>query len=223
MFGNVLLERCQMLKLGQKMSHKTILDIKTAEITEKRSRFISCIAPVDSEDAALKFISNIKNKHRDARHNVYAYALSGGCYKYSDDGEPQGTAGPPILEIIKSKQLLNCVIVVTRYFGGILLGTGGLVRAYSQAAKLVISKSKIVELVQYQGISFSCDYKNYDRICMLIQAENGIISKSDFLENIQLEFYIPAESSDEIVNKFKGFGIDPIKIVFLDKKYMSIN
>ncbi|MBO4353463.1 MAG: YigZ family protein, partial [Clostridia bacterium] len=117
---------------------RTVGKAASAEIVEKKSVFIGYAAPVSSEAEAREFVASIKKKHADARHNVSAYIVSGGIMHSSDDGEPSGTAGVPVLEVIKKSGVINTVVVVTRYFGGILLGAGGLVRAYSAAAKAAI-------------------------------------------------------------------------------------
>ena len=116
-------------------AYQTIAEVAEAEIVEKRSRFIGRIAPVGTEEEALAFIAEVKAAHRMARHNVYAYVLRGGRIRYTDDGEPAKTAGMPTLEVVQHAGLEDVAVVVTRYFGGILLGTGGLVRAYGQATK----------------------------------------------------------------------------------------
>ncbi len=132
-----------MIKIDNK--YKTVKDCANAEIIEKRSRFIAYVRPVDTEDGALEYLNHIKQKHRDARHNVYAYIIrENNTMRYSDDGEPGGTAGMPVLDMIKKEGLCDIIIVVTRYFGGVLLGTGGLVHAYSAAAKAGINAAGIV-------------------------------------------------------------------------------
>ena len=122
-------------------SYNTILTPGTDEIVEKKSRFIGYAQPVSSEEEAYAFVESVKKKHYDARHNCHAFAIGkeNTLYRFSDDGEPQGTAGKPILEVISGNQVTDICIVVTRYFGGTLLGTGGLVRAYTEAAKLALA------------------------------------------------------------------------------------
>jgi len=128
------------------MQYKTISKEATVEMEEKKSRFIANVKPVSSEEEALEFINNIRAKYWDATHNVYAYYISGEniIQRFSDDGEPSGTAGMPVLEVIKRMELKDLVVVVTRYFGGILLGASGLVRAYSKSAALGIEAAGIV-------------------------------------------------------------------------------
>ena len=118
--------------------YTTILDRAEDEFVERKSRFIGAIAPVETEEEALDFIAQIKHQHRDATHNTYAYVLKNGVKRYSDDGEPQGTAGVPMLDCLEKEGLVDVAVVVTRYFGGILLGAGGLVRAYSHGAKIAV-------------------------------------------------------------------------------------
>ena len=132
--------------------------------TEKKSEFIGYAAHVETEEEAIEFIARIRHKHGDARHNVYAYLLRSGAARYSDDGEPQGTAGVPVLETIKKGGFSDAVIVVTRYFGGILLGAGGLVRAYTAAAKAACDDARVVCLEELVEIRVECSYNEYQRL-----------------------------------------------------------
>ena len=130
----------------------------SAELIERKSVFIGHAKPVKTDEEALEFIKKIKEKHADATHNVYAYYLrSGAMARYSDDNEPQGTAGPPVLEVIKKSGCDDCAVVVTRYFGGILLGAGGLVRAYAAAAGIALEAAHIVTYEEYSVFTLSCD------------------------------------------------------------------
>ena len=142
-----------------KERYRTVMKEATDEIVEKRSRFIASVKPVETEEDALEFLESLKKKHWDARHNVYAYVLEkDNIQRYSDAGEPAGTAGVPVLDYIKKEGLTNIVVVVTRYFGGILLGTGGLVHAYSKAAKAGVQAAEPTEMVLCQKIDIFCDY-----------------------------------------------------------------
>ncbi len=132
---------------------------------EKKSEFIGYISPVKNEDEAIDFINKIRKKHPDATHNCYAYILAGTeIARFSDDGEPGGTAGMPILEVIKREGLSGVCIVVTRYFGGILLGAGGLVRAYAKGAKIAIDKAGICTLQPFYEFTLKCDYSEHEKI-----------------------------------------------------------
>ena len=146
-------------------SYKTVKCRTSAEFTEKKSVFIGYISPVPNEEAAKEFISEIKKKHADATHNVFAYILEGTeIARFSDDGEPSGTAGMPVLAGITGEELCGVCIVVTRYFGGTLLGAGGLVRAYAKAAKMAIDTAGICEFRPYTVFSLTVDYSHYEKI-----------------------------------------------------------
>ena len=144
-------------------AYKTIAAPAEAEIVEKKSRFIGQIAPVSTEEEALAFIAEVKAAHRMARHNVYAYVLRGGRVRYTDDGEPAKTAGMPTLEAIQHAGLEDVAVVVTRYFGGILLGTGGLVRAYTDATKAAIEAADIVTVSVCVDIVLEVPYGLYEQ------------------------------------------------------------
>ncbi len=174
----------------------------TAELTEKRSRFIASMTPVADAAAASEFIASVKSEHRDARHNVYAYALKDGrTIRYSDDGEPQGTAGQPILKVISSFDVCDCAIVVTRYFGGILLGTGGLQRAYSAAARLSLERAEIVHMKLHRRAVISCGYELYGSIASLIGGCGGIINDSVFAESVQIDVSIPHDLAEHFAKQ----------------------
>ena len=166
----------------------------SAELVEKKSVFIGYASPVSDEAEALEFVAKIKKKHADARHNVYAYMLrDGACARYSDDGEPQGTAGIPVLDIIRKGGFSDAVIVVTRYFGGILLGAGGLVRAYSAAAKMAVDAAGIVVYDVFCVFTLSCSYQDHGKLSPLLARSGLIIDGIDYAENVTLTLAIPEE------------------------------
>lgn len=162
----------------------TIDGESTAEYNEKHSRFIATCFFCESEAEASEIIAAQKSKYWDARHNVYAYVLQNGTARFSDDGEPHGTAGMPILEVIKGSGITNILVVVTRYFGGILLGTGGLVRAYSTSARDAIAAVQRVLMCECCEYEIDCDYGNYDRLVRLISDINGMIQNTDFTDKV---------------------------------------
>lgn len=140
-------------------SYKTVKKPAFAEFTEKKSRFIGYICPVKTEEEAIDFVNSIRKKHPDARHNVYAYCVrENNISRFSDDGEPSGTAGIPVLDTIKKRDITDVALVVTRYFGGILLGGGGLVRAYGRAASEAISEAECVKMVYSSVYRINTDY-----------------------------------------------------------------
>ena len=162
------------------------------EFTVKHSRFIGYIKPVTTQEEAVEFINSKKSKHWDATHNVYAYILRDRqIRRYSDDGEPQGTAGIPVLDVLQKEGLTDCVVVVTRYFGGILLGGGGLVRAYSHAAKLAVDASGVIKMSMCVRAECECDYGYYGRLASLIPECGGTIENSDFTESVKVTFTMP--------------------------------
>ena len=161
--------------------YKTVQKRAFDEFVEKKSRFIGYIAPVETEEEAISFINEIRTKHRDATHNVYAYSLRAGQVKRaSDDGEPQGTGGVPMLNVLNGNELVDVCCVVTRYFGGTLLGVGGLVRAYTEGAKIAVAAGGIKTMAESADVLVRCDYGLYGKIEHFI-SEHGIrIVASDF-------------------------------------------
>lgn len=173
----------------------TIKECGCDEFVEKRSRFIGYSKPVKTQDEAVEFINEIKSKHWDATHNVYAYVLSDGqIMRYSDDGEPQGTAGVPVLDVIKKSDVTDIVVVVTRYFGGVMLGAGGLVRAYSHGASLAVAAGKPVTMSLCHNCIVSCSYNQYGKVSALVPSNGGVIDDSQFGEGVDIIFHIPEDN-----------------------------
>lgn len=171
------------------------------EIVEKKSRFIASLAPVRDEEEALSFISSIKKKYCDARHNCYAY-IAGENDQFihsSDDGEPAHTAGRPMMDILQKEDLHNVCVVVTRYFGGILLGTGGLVRAYSDALKAAIAEAEIYELQPYLTIHVACDYKAHGKIANYAATEDYKITDIIYNEAVEFNLLIKPDDKDMVL------------------------
>lgn len=162
------------------------------EFVEKRSRFIGYIKPVTTEKQALEFINSIRSKHWDATHNVYAYVLrEQNTCRYSDDNEPQGTAGMPVLDVIRKSGITDVCIVVTRYFGGILLGGGGLVRAYSHSASLAVEAAGMIEMCVCSMCSLDCTYNQYGKLSSLIPENSGVVDDTQFSDKVTMKFHIP--------------------------------
>ncbi|MBQ7548707.1 MAG: YigZ family protein [Clostridia bacterium] len=177
------------------LEYRTVKKEASAEFVEKRSRFIGYIKPVRSREEADSFIADIRSKHWDATHNVYAYVLrEGQIRRYSDDGEPQGTAGIPVLDVLLKEELCDCAVVATRYFGGILLGGGGLVRAYSHTSRIAVDAGGIVTMRLCSVLRINCDYGFYGKLAPLIADCGGSPGKSDFAENVTTVFSIPVEN-----------------------------
>ena len=179
---------------GVRVQYRTVRGAASAEFVEKRSRFIGYISPASTQEEAAQFINSIRSKHWDATHNVPAYILrEGNICRFSDDGEPQGTAGMPALNVLQKEGLTDCALVVTRYFGGILLGGGGLVRAYSHAAKLAVDAGGIVTRALCNLVRVRCDYNFYGRLASLIPEQGGIIENTAFEDAVTVDFRIPQE------------------------------
>ena len=158
-----------------------------SEYTEKKSVFFGYAAPVSTEEEAIAFVKRIKEKHSDARHNVYAYVLrENNAQRFSDDGEPHGTAGLPLLDTLRKQSITDAVIVVTRYFGGILLGTGGLVRAYSTAAKDATVDAGVVSYVLYKKIKISVSYSDYQKLVYFLDKKGIKYDTPSFENNVSL-------------------------------------
>lgn len=184
------------------MSYTTIYEYATDSFIEKKSEFIGHIMPVKTADEAVEFINKIKGEHRKARHNVYAYVLrEGNASRYSDDGEPQGTGGVPVLDVINKAGLTDVCVVVTRYFGGVLLGASGLVRAYSQACSLAVSAARKMEMCECSRFSFSCDYTMYGKVSYVLPEFEVITEKEDFADSVNITVLIKSEKVDAFRKK----------------------
>lgn len=180
-----------------KNSYKTIRAEAKDEYIVKKSRFIGHIKPVTTQEEALAFIAEVSKKHWDATHNVYAYILrDGGIKRYSDDGEPQGTAGIPTLDVLEKTGVTDCAVVVTRYFGGIMLGAGGLVRAYSHSASIAVAAGGIVTRAMCGRLKVTTDYYFYGKLTSFIPENGGIIEDTIFEDNVTLIFRMPLELID---------------------------
>ena len=169
------------------------------EFVEKRSRFIGHVLPVETEEEARAFIDAMKKRYYDARHNCWCYLIrEGGVVRYSDDGEPQGTAGQPMLGVFEKEGVTNLVCVVTRYFGGILLGAGGLVRAYSQGASVAVKAGGVSVMRPCVQGSVLCDYAQYGYVQPLIVASGGVVDDTVFADAVTLRFHLPELCWDKL-------------------------
>lgn len=164
----------------------TIAQRAEDDFFERKSQFIGYIAPVSSEEEALAFLAEIRAKHRDARHNCFAYILQNGVKRASDDGEPQGTAGVPIMEVVEREGLTDVIVVVTRYFGGILLGAGGLVRAYAHAAKLAVDAAQRKVMSPAVLVEMQMDYNQYGRINNVLSKYTAIVQDTAFTDMVTM-------------------------------------
>lgn len=174
----------------------------TGEIEEKKSRFIAHVASADTEEDALAFIESIRKQYWDARHNCYAYVLGeqAQTVRFSDDGEPAGTAGRPILEVLVNSGIRNLVVVVTRYFGGVLLGTGGLVRAYTKAAQAGLASSDVRTMCYGYKIELKTDYNGIGKIQYLL-GQRGIPMEAEYAEQVMVKIRVSYEDKEAVVHE----------------------
>lgn len=184
------------------MEYKTIYEPAKDSFIERKSEFIGHIAPVKTNEQAVEFINSIKVQHRKARHNVYAYILrDGNTSKYSDDGEPQGTGGTPVLDVLQKEGLTDVCVVVTRYFGGILLGGGGLVRAYSHACKLAVDASRLMVMSECSELTVRCDYSFYGKLSYVVPDFDVRIKDENFADDVTVTMYVKAELAEALKDK----------------------
>mgnify|MGYP004642677755 FL=1 len=177
-----------------------------SEFVEKRSRFIGYIKPVETEAEARAFVEEIKKRHYDARHNCWCYLLrEGGVVRYSDDGEPQGTAGQPMLGVFEKEGITNLVCVVTRYFGGILLGTGGLLRAYTKGAKDALDAAGVSVVRRWVRQLVPCTYSLYERLKQETERFGAVIEDTEYGADIVLTVLVPEELSDAYAARILDF------------------
>lgn len=175
-------------------AYQTLANSVCAQMEIKRSRFLCYAQPVETEAAAVAFVQEIGTKHWDARHNVWAYTLRDGRTRYSDDGEPQGTAGLPVLEALRSRAITDAVLVVTRYFGGILLGASGLTRAYASSAGLGIAAAGIVTMRPAVRLLCTLGYAQYESFTRLLTKLDGQVQDTVFAENVAVTCLVPTEN-----------------------------
>ena len=180
----------------------TLYKNASAEFIEKKSLFIGYARSVENEKEAIGFINEIKSKHPDATHNVFAYSLrEQNTARFNDDGEPHGTAGLPVLEVLRKENITDAAIVVTRYFGGTLLGAGGLVRAYSAAAKLAITKAGTAKMCLFYNFRTTVEYNEHQRLVFELEKEGVLTTNTIYTDKVTIEFVVLVSESDNISAK----------------------
>jgi len=191
-----------------------------SELIEKRSRFIGYVAPADSEEAAKDVIARARSNYHDARHHCWCYILREGAERYSDDGEPQGTAGLPMLEVFRREGLVDFCCVVTRYFGGTLLGAGGLSRAYSGAAKLALLNAGIAKYSHWECMNVVCTYNLFGNIRQEIENLGGRIENTEYGENVVLSVIITEEKSELLSRRLADASAGTVKGLAAGRKWI---
>lgn len=206
---------------------KTISEDVSAEIVEKKSKFIANIFYVESQEEAEEKIKEVKKKYFDAKHNCFAYSIfskDGITNRFSDDGEPSGTAGSPMLNILTSKNLSNILVVVTRYFGGILLGTGGLIRAYTSAVQEALNKINIIEKDIGLEVKFEIVYSDFEKFKYYMKQNDIKMIDSQYFENIFVITEMPSNKLEKIKIEKENHNInfDIINIEIIKEKYIEV-
>lgn len=202
--------------------YRTIYKYGEAEVIINKSKFIGYAMPIETEEEALEFIEKIKTKHRDATHNVYAYVLGkdSNTQRFSDDGEPSGTAGIPALEVIKKEDLRNVVVVVTRYFGGVKLGGGGLIRAYTKGAKIGLEAGFIIDMVLHQKIKIRMDYTLYGKVENYLINGEYIVDETIFDDAVNTFVYIEDPKVDEFYTIIADLTNGNVIVENLEEEYI---
>lgn len=173
-----------------------------SELTEKRSRFIGQIWPAEGEEEARERIETVKKQHYSARHNCWCYRLRAGALeRCSDDGEPQGTAGQPMLEVFRRENVTNLCCVVTRYFGGVLLGTGRLVRAYTQSARDALAAAGIVTVRPWARVRLTCPYALFERLRLEAQTAGGAVGECEYASQVTMEAFLPQTAAEPFARR----------------------
>lgn len=202
--------------------YRTIKDYGEGEIIINKSRFIGYASPIESEEQALDFIEMIKTKHRDATHNVYAYVFGedSNIQRFNDDGEPSGTAGIPVLEVIKKEDLRNVVVVATRYFGGVKLGGGGLIRAYTKTAKIGLEAGGIVDMTIHTRLKITIPYTLFGKFENFLMTSGYRSEDMVYKEDVEIYIYVMNSNLEsftkEVMNLTNGLG----EITGLDEKHL---
>ena len=195
----------------------------TGEYDEKRSRFIGQLWPAETEEEALAKIAAVKKEHYDARHNCFAYILrDSGTVRYSDDGEPQGTAGQPMLAVLQGAGLQNVCCTVTRYFGGVLLGTGGLVRAYTAAAKAAVEDAGIAQRAKWQSVTLHCPYNLFERVKRLLEEQEAVTESTDYGADITIAALVREDRADAFAAALRDKSAGSITAEVTGEKFCGV-
>lgn len=203
--------------------YKTVLENASDEFVEKRSRFIGYCKPVKTEQEAIDFINEKRSEHWNATHNVYAYSLrEGNIKRYSDDGEPSGTAGMPVLDVIVKNEIFDVVVVVTRYFGGVLLGTGGLVRAYSHGSKIAVEAAKPVIMQNCLVCEARSAYNQYGKVSSLIIGVGAAVDDTVYENDVLVKFHIKPDLLGTLNKKLADATSGEVTVEQKDEQYFAV-
>ncbi|MBQ7693447.1 MAG: YigZ family protein [Oscillospiraceae bacterium] len=193
-----------------------------SEFTEKRSRFLGHVRMVESEDEARAFIAEMKKKYYDARHNCWCYSIRGGAERYSDDGEPQGSAGIPMLEVLRRRAVTNAVCVVTRYFGGVLLGTGGLLRAYTKSTADALAAAGISAVRRWVETELPCSYAQLERMKLETAEAGGVVEDVEYGTGVTLKILLPEEASESFAARIYDLSAGSITLRTTGESFRAV-
>ena len=193
-----------------------------AEFTEKRSSFLGHVRMVGTEDEAKAFVAEMKKKYHDARHNCWCYIIRGGAVRYSDDGEPQGTAGIPMLEVLKREGIENVVCVVTRYFGGVLLGAGGLLRAYTRSAKDALDAAGVSVVRRWVRAEVPCTYSLLERIKLECSAAGGVVQDVEYGAEACLKLLLPEKAAETFAVRVTDLTAGAAEVRLTGEEFMPV-
>lgn len=194
-----------------------------AEYIEKRSRFIGRVWPVADEAQALEHLREIREQHWDAKHNVYAYIIrEGGIMRYSDDGEPGGTSGMPTLNVFRSEEIQNVCCVITRYFGGVLLGSGGLVRAYSNTAKMALDAAGISRMASWQKFSVKCAYSQYEKLRRVLEDGGAIVENTDYSALVEISSLAREDEAEALLVRLRDASAGGAEISLTGTEFRGV-
>lgn len=212
-----------MIFISTKECYKTVASSGETLLVEKKSKFITTVRPVTNEKEALDFLQEMRSKYSDATHNVYAYVIDeNNIFRYSDDGEPSGTAGMPVLDTVRKEGIVDVAVVVTRYFGGTLLGTGGLVHAYGAAARMGLEKAGIVTRILCDIVSVKVDYTLVGKMQHLISANGYILEDTLYDSEVEFVVCLKAEQVKRFCDSVTELSCGRAIIKNLDKKYIDV-
>ncbi|MBR4723675.1 MAG: YigZ family protein [Clostridia bacterium] len=208
---------------SKKEFYKTVEKLGEAVLVEKKSKFIAHTKPVRNEQEALGFLQEMRSQYADATHNVYAYIIGeNNISRYSDDGEPNGTSGMPVLDTLRSENVIDVITVVTRYFGGTLLGTGGLVRAYSASASEALKNAGIITRVLCRGFSVTVEYSLSGKVQYLISNGGYFVEKTNYAEEVEFSVFVKISEEDKFIKELAEACAGRARIKETKEKYIDI-
>lgn len=208
--------------MSKKNSYKTVLHESETLLVEKKSKFISHVMPVDNEADAIEYLNKIRAEYSDATHNVYAYVIDeNNIFRYSDDGEPSGTAGMPVLDAIRKAGIVDTIVVVTRYFGGTLLGTGGLVHTYGASASRGLEASEIIMREMCDVISVKLDYNMAGKLQHKIASDGLMLEDTVYTEDVELIICSPIDETERLMSEITDLTNGRAVCAVIDKKYIN--